>query len=102
LLCASRYDQFWSKFHGLPRRMFIVLMLEEIFCRHVRSIWSMVWFSSRISLFFVVVVVWMTYWWWGGYLSLPLPLCCSLYVLLSPLEYVWWNWVHWCWVHIGW
>jgi hypothetical protein len=34
LLCALRYDLFWRKFHGLLRRMYIVLLLDEIFCTH--------------------------------------------------------------------
>jgi hypothetical protein len=34
LLCALRYDHFWRRFHGLLRRMYIVQMLDEIFCRH--------------------------------------------------------------------
>jgi hypothetical protein len=50
LLCALKYDQFWKRFHGLLRWMYIVQKLNEIFCRHARSIWSMVWFSFRISL----------------------------------------------------
>jgi hypothetical protein len=32
LLCALRYDLFW--FHGLLRRMSIVLLFDEIFCRY--------------------------------------------------------------------
>jgi hypothetical protein len=34
LLCALRCDQFWRRFHGLLRRMYIVQKLDEIFCRH--------------------------------------------------------------------
>jgi hypothetical protein len=34
LLCTLRYDQFCRKFHGLLRRMYIVRMFDEIFCRH--------------------------------------------------------------------
>jgi hypothetical protein len=34
LLCALRYDQFWRKFHGLLRRIYIEQKLDEIFCRH--------------------------------------------------------------------
>jgi hypothetical protein len=34
LFCALRYDQFWRKFHGLLRRVYIVWKLDEIFCIH--------------------------------------------------------------------
>jgi hypothetical protein len=34
LLCAIRYDQFWRKFHGLLRKMYIEWKLDKIFCRH--------------------------------------------------------------------
>jgi hypothetical protein len=34
LLCALRYDQFLRRFYGLLRRMYIVQMLDEMFCRH--------------------------------------------------------------------
>jgi hypothetical protein len=34
LLCALRYDLFWRKFYGLLRRICIVLLSDEIFCRH--------------------------------------------------------------------
>jgi hypothetical protein len=34
LLCALRYDLFWRKFHELLRRMYTVLLLDEIFSRH--------------------------------------------------------------------
>jgi hypothetical protein len=34
LFCALRYHLFWRKFHGLLKRMYIVLLLDEIFCRH--------------------------------------------------------------------
>jgi hypothetical protein len=37
LLCALRYDQFWIKFHGLLRRMYIVQMLYEIVSRYQLS-----------------------------------------------------------------
>jgi hypothetical protein len=34
LALCPKYDQFWRKFHGLLRRMYIVWMLDEILCRH--------------------------------------------------------------------
>jgi hypothetical protein len=34
LLCALRYDQFWRRFDGLLRRIYIVQRLDEMFCRH--------------------------------------------------------------------
>jgi hypothetical protein len=30
--CALRYDQFWRRFHGLLRRIYIIQKLDEIFC----------------------------------------------------------------------
>jgi hypothetical protein len=51
LLCALRYDQFWRKFHGLLRTMYIVWKLDEIFAGHQLGPFdSWWWFSSRISL----------------------------------------------------
>jgi hypothetical protein len=49
LLCALRCDQFWRRFHELLRRMYIVQQLGK-YSVDISSIWSMVWFSSRISL----------------------------------------------------
>jgi hypothetical protein len=34
-ICALRYDIFWRKFHGLLRRMYIVLLPDGILCRHL-------------------------------------------------------------------
>jgi hypothetical protein len=34
LFCAQRYDLFWRNFHGLMRRMYIMLLLDEVICRH--------------------------------------------------------------------
>jgi hypothetical protein len=65
----------------------------------LRSIWSMVSFSSRISLLIFCLDDLSI----GDrmILSLSLPLCCSVYVLLSPLLHAWWSWVYWFWVNIG-
>jgi hypothetical protein len=59
LLCALRYDLFWRKFHDLPRIMYIVWMLDEIFCRHQLG-------PIDIRCYFVLeflywFCVWMTY-----------------------------------------
>jgi hypothetical protein len=43
LLCALRYDQFWRRFHGLVRRMFIVQKMYEIFCRHQLGPFDLRW-----------------------------------------------------------
>jgi hypothetical protein len=50
LLCALRYDQFWRRFHGLLRSCLLCRSWMKYFIDINRSIWSMVWFSSRISL----------------------------------------------------
>jgi hypothetical protein len=34
LALCHRYDEFWRKFHGLLRKMYVVGKLDEIFCRH--------------------------------------------------------------------
>jgi hypothetical protein len=34
LALFPRYDQFWRNIHGLLKRMYILWMLDEIFCRH--------------------------------------------------------------------
>jgi hypothetical protein len=49
LLCALRCDLFLRKFHGILRRMYIVLMLDEIFCKHqfTLDLWH---YRSGISL----------------------------------------------------
>jgi hypothetical protein len=47
LAVALRYDQFWKRFCGLLRRIYIVQKLDEIFCRHQLD---PLWFISRISL----------------------------------------------------
>jgi hypothetical protein len=100
LLCALKYDQFWRKLNGLLRRIYVVQMLDEIFCRHQLGPFDL---SCDLVLEFL-------YWFfclgelpigdWGYYiLSL---LCWSLYVLLRFIEYVWWNWVNWHWVQLSW
>jgi hypothetical protein len=37
LLFTLRYYLIWKKFHGLLRTMYIMLLLDEIFCRHQLS-----------------------------------------------------------------
>jgi hypothetical protein len=101
LLCALRYDQFWRRFYGMLRRMYIVQKLDEIFCRHQLGPFDL-WCDLVLECLYWFFV-WMIYLLViGGYYILPLSLCWSLYMLLGPSEYVWWNWVHWHWVHIGW
>jgi hypothetical protein len=62
LLCALKYDLFCRKLYGLLRRMYIVLLLDEIFCRHQLvpfDLWCylvlgfLCWFSFG----------WPIYWW---------------------------------------
>jgi hypothetical protein len=101
LLCDIRYEQLWSRFHELMRRMYIVRKLDEIFCRHQLGPFHL-WCDLSLELLYWFFV-WMTYQLViAGYKSLPISLCCSLYIFLGPSGYVWWNWVHWRWVHIGW
>jgi hypothetical protein len=57
LFCDLRYDLVWKKFHGLLRRMYILVFLDKIFCRHQVHLF-MVSLSSRIFCWFFV---WMTY-----------------------------------------
>jgi hypothetical protein len=33
LICSLKYNTFWRKFHELMRRIYIVLLSDEIFCR---------------------------------------------------------------------
>jgi hypothetical protein len=59
LLCALRYGLFWRQFHGLPRECILCYCWME-YSVDIRSIRSMVSFSSRIS--FLSFLVWMIYW----------------------------------------
>jgi hypothetical protein len=96
LLCALRYDQFWRKFHGLLRRMYIVQKLDEIFCRHQLGAFDL--WSDLVLGFF--------YWFFclddlsigdRGVLRSPtITVLKSIYAFRSS-EYVWWNWLHWHW-----
>jgi hypothetical protein len=59
LLCALRYDHFWSSFLGLLRRMCIVQKLDEIFCSHWLGLFDL-WCDLDLG-FLYWVFVWMTY-----------------------------------------
>jgi hypothetical protein len=58
LLCAQRYYQFWRRFHGLLRRMYIVQKLDEIFCRHWLGLFDL-WCDLDLG-FLYWLFVWMT------------------------------------------
>jgi hypothetical protein len=100
LLCALRYDQFWRRFHGLLRRIYIVQKLDEIFWTSVRYIWCMVWFSSKISLLIFCLDDLSI----GdrGVLQFPTSTVLALYIFLGLSQYDWWKWVCWHWVHMDW
>jgi hypothetical protein len=81
--------------------MYTLWMFDEIFCRHQLGPFDLLY--DLVLEFLYWFFVWITYLLViREYYSLPLTPCWSLYVFLSLLEYVWWNWVHWHWVHIGW
>jgi hypothetical protein len=62
LLCALRYGIFWRKFHVLLRSMHIVLLQDEIFCRHQLSPFDL-WCHLVLGFlcWFFIFLVWMTY-----------------------------------------
>jgi hypothetical protein len=62
LLCALRYDQFWTRFHGLLRRMYIVQKLDEIFCRHQLGLFDL-WCDLVLDFLYLLFVGWPIYWW---------------------------------------
>jgi hypothetical protein len=59
LLCALRYDQFWGRFHGLLRRMYILQKLDEIFYKHQLGPFDL-WYDLVLE-FLYWLFVWMTY-----------------------------------------
>jgi hypothetical protein len=61
-----------------------VQMLDEIFCRHQLGPFDL-WCDLVLEFIFCLDDLSIGD---GGYESLSLPLCWSLYVLLSPLAYV--------------
>jgi hypothetical protein len=85
----------------LLRRMYVVLLQSEIFCRYQLGPFDL-W--CHLVLGFLCWFFCLDDWSIGDreVLGLPLPLCWSLNVLLHSLVYVWWSCVHWHWVHTGW
>jgi hypothetical protein len=63
LLCALRYAVFGRKFHGLLRRMYIVLLPDEIFCRHQLSPFVLWCHLSLGFLCWIFLSGWPIYWW---------------------------------------
>jgi hypothetical protein len=59
LICALRYVLLCRMFHGLLRRMYIVLLLDETFCRHQLGPFDL-WCHLLLG-FLVDFFVWMTY-----------------------------------------
>jgi hypothetical protein len=59
LTFTLRYDQFWRRFCDLLRRMYIVQMLDEIFCRHQLGPFGIWW--DLVLEFLYWFFVWMTY-----------------------------------------
>jgi hypothetical protein len=59
LLCALRYDQFWRRFHGLLRRMYIVRKFDEVFCRPQLGLFDL--WCDLVLEFLYWFFVWMTY-----------------------------------------
>jgi hypothetical protein len=104
LLSLALCPKIWSILEKVPctaeKNVYCVEVGWNILQTSAKSIWSVVWFISRISLLiFCLDDLSIGD---GVVLKSPLPLCWGLYMLLGPSEYVWWNWVHWYWVHIGW
>jgi hypothetical protein len=99
LLCALRYDQFWRRFHGLLRRIYIVQNLDEIFSRHQLGPFDL-WCDLVLEFLYWFLFGWPIYWWWGVLKSPTTTVLESMYAFRSFR--VCWNWVNWCWVHIGW
>jgi hypothetical protein len=90
-----------EKFHGLLRRMCIMQKFDEILYRHQLGRFDL-WcgLGSRISLLmFCLDDLSVSD---RGVLNSPTTTVFSLYMLLGPSEYFWWNWVCWHWLHIGW
>jgi hypothetical protein len=58
-LCDLRYDQFWIRFLGLLRRMYIVQQLDEIVCRHQVGPFDL--WCDLVLEFLYWFFVWMTY-----------------------------------------
>jgi hypothetical protein len=81
LFCDLRYDVFWRKFHGLLRRMYIVLVTNDIFCRH--QLWPfLLWFHLVLGFlcwFFVwtylFVIIVIFFWYIAPFMSMK---CSSL------------------------
>jgi hypothetical protein len=69
LLCALRYDQFWRRFHGLLRRMYIVQKSDEIFCRHQLGLFD-IWCDLVLG-FLYLFFVWNLSIGDGGILGYP-------------------------------
>jgi hypothetical protein len=59
LLCALGYDQFWRRFHGLLRKMYIVQKLDEMFCRHQLGPFGLWYVLGLVFLYWFFVL--MTY-----------------------------------------
>jgi hypothetical protein len=82
LLCVLCYDQFWRGFHGLLGRIYIVLKLNEIFCRHQLGLFD-VWCDLVIE-FLYWFFVWITYVFVMGVLKSPTTTVLeSIYVFRS-------------------
>jgi hypothetical protein len=59
LLYTLRYDLLWRKFHGLLRRMYLMLLQDEIFCRHQLGSFDL--WCHLVLEFHCWFFVWMAY-----------------------------------------
>jgi hypothetical protein len=78
LLCALRYGLFWRKFHGLLKRMYIVLLQDGILCRHL-SVSSDLWYHLVLEFLCWFLSGWPIYFW---YRSIKVSHCHCVVVYL--------------------
>jgi hypothetical protein len=99
LALCHKIQSTWSQFHGLLRRMYIVLLPDKIFSRYQLGPFDL-W--CHLSLAFLCWFFCLDDRSTGdrGVFKSPTSSVLQSICILSPLVYVWWNWVHWHWVHV--
>jgi hypothetical protein len=104
LLRLALCPKMWSILENVPwaaeENVYYADVGWNILYTSVRSIWSMVSFSSRISLLIFCLDDLSIDDRWA--LKSPTTTVLKFICVLSPLVYVWWSWVHWHWVYISW